>query len=94
VVGHLWQGRFRSKPILKDIYLVQCAAYIEANPVRAGLVKTIAEYTWSSYNERCFSTKKRYLDEMRIDNRKDLEGTALILKQETFLSSTLYLSLP
>jgi len=51
-VGHLWQGRFKSKIILKDRYLIDCINYIEANPVRANISTTLDEYSWSSYRER------------------------------------------
>lgn len=51
-VGHLWQGRFNSKAIVKDGYLIDCIHYVELNPVRAGVVKTAGEYCWSSYQER------------------------------------------
>ena len=50
--GHLWQGRFKSRVIVKDRYFIDCLNYIELNPVRADLVKTPYEYIWSSYNER------------------------------------------
>ncbi len=65
-VGHLWQGRFKSKPIVKSQYLINCAEYIEANPVRAKIVTDIAAYPWASYNERCLSANKDILDEMLI----------------------------
>lgn len=51
-VGHLWQGRFNSKVILKDGYAVDCLSYIEMNPVRANMVRSPSEYEWSSYRER------------------------------------------
>lgn len=63
--GHLWQGRFISKPILKDQYLMHCANYIESNPVRAKMVENIADYKWSSYKERCLSSEPIMLDEIR-----------------------------
>ena len=66
-VGHLWQGRFISKPILKGRYLINCANYIEENPVRAKLVGDIADYEWSSYRERCLMTEKSILDEIKIE---------------------------
>lgn len=50
--GHLWQGRFKSRVITKDRYLIDCLSYIELNPVRADMVNTPYEYHWSSYNER------------------------------------------
>jgi len=48
-VGHLWQGRFKSKPIEKDDYFLCCGKYIELNPVRAGLCESPADYPFSSY---------------------------------------------
>ena len=51
-VGHLWQGRFKSKVIVKDQYLINCINYIECNPTRANIVSNPDEYMWSSYRER------------------------------------------
>ncbi|MFQ5952409.1 MAG: transposase [Candidatus Omnitrophota bacterium] len=68
--GHLWQGRFKSKPILKGQYLIHCSNYIEANPVRAKIANDIAEYRWSSYRERCLLSRKFMLDEIKIDCRE------------------------
>ena len=51
-VGHPWQGRFKSKVIIKDKYLIDCINYIESNPARAEIVKSPHEYVWSSYRER------------------------------------------
>lgn len=52
IVGHLWQGRFKAKIINKDRYLINCAAYIEENPVRANLVRAPIDYRFCSYAER------------------------------------------
>jgi putative transposase len=49
-VGHLWQDRFKSQPVGKDEYFIQCGKYIELNPVRAGIVKNPEDYLYSSYN--------------------------------------------
>ena len=65
-VGHLWQSRFKSKPIIKGEYLINCANYIEANPVRAEIVDDITKYEWSSYVERCLSSKRILLDEIGL----------------------------
>src|SRR3989338_4937183 len=48
-VGHFWQDRFKSQPIGKDNYFIQCGKYIELNPIRAGLVRHPKDYTYSSY---------------------------------------------
>ncbi len=47
--GTLFEGRFRSCLVGEARYLLACHAYIELNPVRAGMVTHPAEYRWSSY---------------------------------------------
>ena len=49
MVGHVWQGRFRSPVIQDDEHLLVALRYIEANPLRAALVSELGEYRWSSY---------------------------------------------
>lgn len=47
--GALWQSRYRAVPVDSEGYLLVCTRYIELNPVRAGMVKNPADYSWSSY---------------------------------------------
>ena len=48
--GYLYQGRYKSKLIEKDSYFLECARYIERNPLRAEIIKDLSLYKWSSYN--------------------------------------------
>jgi putative transposase len=48
-LGHLWQGRFKSPVIQDDAHLLTVLRYIEANPLRGGMVKDLADYPWCSY---------------------------------------------
>ena len=47
--GTLWEGRYRSALIQTERYLLACMAYIDLNPVRAGMVAQAADYPWSSH---------------------------------------------
>jgi len=47
--GALWEGRFYSAVVDSGAYLFTCQRYIELNPVRAGMVRRPADYSWSSY---------------------------------------------
>ncbi|HSV50736.1 MAG TPA: transposase [Burkholderiaceae bacterium] len=48
--GTLWEGRYRSTLIQTERYLLACMAYIDLNPVRAGLVAEARAYPWSSHS--------------------------------------------
>jgi putative transposase len=47
--GHLFEGRFKSLLIDRDVYLLELSRYIVLNPVRAGLVSSPEAWPWSSY---------------------------------------------
>jgi putative transposase len=47
--GHVWQGRFKSSVIQDGEHLLLVLRYIEANPLRAGMVADPADYRWSSF---------------------------------------------
>ena len=49
--GSLWEGRFRSCLVQSEDYLLTCYAYVDLNPVRAGMVRQPGDYAWSSYRE-------------------------------------------
>ena len=49
--GTLWEDRFKSVIVESGTAARTIAAYIDLNPVRAGMVSDPAEYRWSSYGE-------------------------------------------
>jgi len=49
--GTLWEDRFKSVIVEDGVAAKTIAAYIDLNPVRAGMVKDPADYRWSSYGE-------------------------------------------
>ena len=49
--GTLWEERFKSVIVESGTAARTMAAYIDLNPVRAGMVKDPADYRWSGYGE-------------------------------------------
>ncbi len=47
--GHLFQGRYHSKPIGDEAHLPGSIRYVVMNPVRAGLCERPENWRWSSY---------------------------------------------
>jgi putative transposase len=56
--GNLWEETFKSVVVEDGIASRTMAAYIDLNPVRAGMVEDPAEYRWSSYGEAMGATGK------------------------------------
>lgn len=48
--GTLWEGRYKATLVQTERYLLACMAYIDLNPVRAGMVPRAADYPWSSHS--------------------------------------------
>jgi putative transposase len=56
--GNLWEETFKSVVVEDGLASKTMAAYIDLNPVRAGMVADPAEYRWSSYGEAMGATGK------------------------------------
>jgi putative transposase len=52
-VGHVFQGRYKAILVQRQTYLLELSRYVVLNPVRAGMVKTPAAWSWSSYGMTC-----------------------------------------
>ena len=48
--GFIFQNRYKSRLIDNDAYLLECARYIERNPLRAKIVEEASQYPWSSFS--------------------------------------------
>jgi hypothetical protein len=58
--GTLFQDRYKSEPVETDSYFLTVLRYIHQNPIKAGIVKEIEQYPWSSYQE--YTTKPEICD--------------------------------
>lgn len=76
-VGTLWEGRFKSVLVEGgENALLTVAAYIDLNPVRAGLVQRPEDYRWSGYGEAVGGSRraKRARQALASIQRESLEN--------------------
>jgi len=59
--GTLWEGRYRATPVQTERYFMICMAYIDLNPVRAGMVARPADFRWSSHGHYIGQRQDRLL---------------------------------
>jgi REP element-mobilizing transposase RayT len=68
--GYFWGDRFKSVIVDKGETLINCLAYIDLNPLRAGIVKRPEDYRWNSLGYH-----------MQTNNRDGFLSTDFGLKQ-------------
>jgi REP element-mobilizing transposase RayT len=73
--GHVFQGRFKSIIVDKDAYLKELTRYIHLNPVRAKMVKSPADYRWSSVHEYIKPAENGIIDLDQLKPYMNIEST-------------------
>jgi REP element-mobilizing transposase RayT len=76
--GYFWGDRFKSVIVDKGETLINCLAYIDLNPLRAGIVNRPEEYRWNSLgyhmqtkNSDNFLSTDFGLKEFNVKSRKE-----------------------
>lgn len=64
--GHFWESRFKSQALLDERALLTCMAYVDLNPIRAGMAQSLGDSEFTSIKERIESKSTDLLPFMRL----------------------------
>jgi REP element-mobilizing transposase RayT len=84
-VGHLYESRYKCLLVEDDEYLLSAIRYIHLNPVKAGIVKSIDDYEWSSHAELIGRSGIGLLDQGLIKNIFSNDGNDPVREYRAFM---------
>lgn len=95
LVGHVFQGRYKAILVQREAYLLELTRYVVLNPLRAGMIRTLDDWPWSSHRYVMSSTPPpRWLEVRAILDQFDPDPAVAIGLYQQFVLAGLGLDSP
>ncbi|WP_291322302.1 transposase, partial [Desulfonatronospira sp.] len=88
--GFFWGGRFKSMIVQEGSTLVNLLAYVDLNPIRAGIVKKPEDYRWSSlgYHTQAGNKDSFLSIDFGLKEWNELDPKEIVRKYRQFVYET------
>jgi len=69
--GRFWEGRFKSQALLDEAAVLSCMAYVDLNPIRAGIENDTFTSDFTSIQQRLYSFTQEHKKGKRKNNDEE-----------------------
>jgi putative transposase len=87
--GSLFRGRYKAIVVQEELYLLSVIRYIHLNPKKAGIVKDLKDFVWSSHRTYVKSEKpqrwlnyKNWINQEWTGGKRGVRGYELFMKKD------------
>ena len=85
VKGHFWEARFTSQALLDESSALACMAYVDLNPIRAGISDCIEKSEHTSIKKRVNKLTKRQLKQSVKAMAGQVKERTMVIKLEDYV---------
>ena len=82
VKGRFWEGRFKSQALLDETAVLSCMAYVDLNPIRAGMQNDLVDSDFTSIQQRLYE----YVKHKSVNTGAEKQLSANIIRQRKIRS--------
>jgi len=83
--GHFWESRFKSQVLLDESAALTCMAYVDLNPIRAGLTTKVEDSEYTSIQRRLLKLSEKQLNQAVKSIAGTIKDTSLSIKLNDYI---------
>ncbi len=83
--GHFWESRFKSQALLDEGAALTCMAYVDLNPIRAGIAKSLPESEHTAIRRRLTTLSPEELNQTIKAVAGQVKNRTMVLKLKDYI---------
>ena len=85
--GHFWEGRFKAQPLLDEASILACGVYVDLNPIRASMAKTIETSMHTSAYDHTWAVQGVTIESSALDSPSLAQEEVSVLRKTEAVAS-------